>query len=99
MTDEQRAAEVVRIAAIFANGCGNTIVPPTGPETCEEFRTDFLRRMSNLMLGLAHDAAADTLERAVVEYADLKPDGPEATRIGVRNLPDWAQPLYERGRL
>ena len=45
MTKEERAAEILRIAAIFATGCGNTVVPPSAPGTCEECCDEFLKQV------------------------------------------------------
>lgn len=51
MTDEQKAAEIVRIAAEFSKGCGNTIVPQRPPETCEECTDQFLNLVLNVLMG------------------------------------------------
>ena len=52
--DEFKAAEVVRLAAIFGQGCSNNAIDGTGPETCEDCRTDFLGRVANVMAGKPH---------------------------------------------
>lgn len=61
LTDEQRASEVIRLSSIFSRGCGNTVVsdPPAAPETCDECRTDFLRRIENVVAGRPHGEGID----------------------------------------
>lgn len=45
MTDEQKAAEIVRISAEFSKGCDLG----TPAETCEQCRSEFLAKVATIM--------------------------------------------------
>lgn len=49
MTEAEKAKEIRRAAAMFSQGCGNTMVPRVEPEECEECLEVFLSHVRKVL--------------------------------------------------